>query len=472
MRRLFLVGILLMPQLGVAADDVATFAAFYQPSGVVNWLLISLVAVAAGAAIIFSGGTASPAVAAIGSWVGGTMGLSGAAATKAGLALLGGGAIASGGFGIVGGTALLTAALTFSTEVVFDYSLGTLYAKYQYHDLVERSKNLTTLPLPRSTVGLENRIDALDGLDDVDQEKPLLAPGNIELIRKAIAGLERAAKGGELDEDDMARAHSLSSLLLLITNDYEGAREHAGRAMAVTANLGLASTLPAFIYATAGLYDERFDWQSSGIGYFRASLVGEPDNKLIPLLVTIYADRLSLRMDDGSVGPESLASLRALVNDPVLEKFRTVNLVGLTGRYFVRLKLAQQKIGALAMSNSEVIQSDRRSISVLDKALADYAALLKGAESTLSDLKGANLSREDGHRVQVFWKLLLDYSRDRDRLAGLVTEFRERQAPNRALTSAEPSAEGGSLTALVGGLLWLLLVPVAVVKAWRAMKKP
>ena len=153
MKSFFLAGVLLMPQLGMAADEVATFAAFYQPSGVVSWLVVGLLAVAAGAAIFFTGGAASPAVAAIGSWVGGTMGLSGAAATKAGLALLGGGSIASGGFGIVGGTAVLTAALTFSTELVLDYSVGTLIAKYQYHDLVERSKDLTTLPLPKNTGG-------------------------------------------------------------------------------------------------------------------------------------------------------------------------------------------------------------------------------------------------------------------------------------------------------------------------------
>ena len=39
--------------------------------------------------------------------MGGTLGLSGAAATSAGLATLGGGSIAAGGFGMAGGTALL-----------------------------------------------------------------------------------------------------------------------------------------------------------------------------------------------------------------------------------------------------------------------------------------------------------------------------------------------------------------------------
>lgn len=53
MKSFFLAGVLLMPQLGMAADEVATFAAFYQPSGVVSWLVVGLLAVAAGAAIFW-----------------------------------------------------------------------------------------------------------------------------------------------------------------------------------------------------------------------------------------------------------------------------------------------------------------------------------------------------------------------------------------------------------------------------------
>lgn len=446
MRGVVLLGLLVAPQLGLAGDEVATFAAFYEPSGVVNWLLISLIAIAAGAAIFFTGGAASPAVAAIGTWVGGTMGLSGAAATKAGLALLGGGSIASGGFGMVGGAALLTAALTFSTELAFDYSFGALYAKYEYHELVERSKVLATLPLPRTTGGLEKRIAALDALDDVDDEKPLVAPGNVELIRKAITELQTAAESGEFERHEQARLHSLLSLLLFIANDYQSAHDHAERAIETSEGLGLSSTLPTFIHATTQLYDERLRWRDAYADGLRTALVDEPKNKLIPLLVAIYVDRLSLRMDDGSVGPEALAVIRAVVNDPLLEKHRTTNLIGLTGRYFVRLKLAQQKIGALATSNSALIQGDARSADVLEQTLSDYDVLLEGAESALTDLQGTNPSRKDAEQIQVFTKLFADYSGDRHRLERLVNDFRERQAQSGVATGDE--------------VIWLILGPV------------
>jgi hypothetical protein len=46
----------------------------------------------------------------VGAWVGATfLGLSGAAATSAGLALLGGGSVAAGGLGVAGGTAVIAA---------------------------------------------------------------------------------------------------------------------------------------------------------------------------------------------------------------------------------------------------------------------------------------------------------------------------------------------------------------------------
>lgn len=63
-----------------------------------------------GAACFVTGGAAAPA---IGSWIGSTfMGLSGAAATSAGLAALGGGSLAAGGAGMAGGITLVTNVIT------------------------------------------------------------------------------------------------------------------------------------------------------------------------------------------------------------------------------------------------------------------------------------------------------------------------------------------------------------------------
>lgn len=72
-----------------------------------RWGRIAGVAIGGASIGALSGGLAAPA---LGSAIGGSMGLGGAAATNAGLALLGGGSLASGGFGMAGGTAVVTAA--------------------------------------------------------------------------------------------------------------------------------------------------------------------------------------------------------------------------------------------------------------------------------------------------------------------------------------------------------------------------
>lgn len=167
-------------------------------------------------------------------------------------------------------------------------------------------------------------------------------------------------------------------------------------------------------------------------------------------------------MDDGSVGPEALAVIRAVVNDPLLEKHRTTNLIGLTGRYFVRLKLAQQKIGALATSNSALIQGDARSADVLEQTLSDYEVLLEGAESALTDLQGTNPSRKDAEQIQVFTKLFADYRGDRVRLEGLVNDLRERQV------QAGVAPGGVVMWLILGPVLLLVLFGLA---AWRIRGK-
>ncbi|UNN05164.1 hypothetical protein [Rhodococcus opacus] len=71
----------------------------------VHWGKVAVIGAAGLAAGVVTGGWAAPV---IGAAIGSAAGLTGAAATSAGLATLGGGAIAAGGFGIAGGTALVT----------------------------------------------------------------------------------------------------------------------------------------------------------------------------------------------------------------------------------------------------------------------------------------------------------------------------------------------------------------------------
>lgn len=73
-----------------------------------DWKKLTVLAGGATALGVITGGLAAPL---IGGAIGGAMGLSGAAATSAGLALLGGGSLAAGGMGMAGGAALVSGAL-------------------------------------------------------------------------------------------------------------------------------------------------------------------------------------------------------------------------------------------------------------------------------------------------------------------------------------------------------------------------
>lgn len=100
-----------------------------------------VVVVAGGAAVgVLTGGLAAPL---IGSAVGGAMGLSGAAATSAGLALLGGGSVAAGGLGMAGGTAVIAGTAGVGAAGVG--AAGTWLAGAPPTDVVVESAKLEVL---------------------------------------------------------------------------------------------------------------------------------------------------------------------------------------------------------------------------------------------------------------------------------------------------------------------------------------
>lgn len=80
--------------------------------------------VVGGTVCFLTAGAAAPAV---GAFIGSTfMGLSGCAATSAGLAALGGGAIAAGGGGMAAGAALVTASMTGAGAILGTLGMGTI----------------------------------------------------------------------------------------------------------------------------------------------------------------------------------------------------------------------------------------------------------------------------------------------------------------------------------------------------------
>lgn len=382
---ILLVGILILPEFANAAAEYATFESFYRPSLSWPWIIGGAVvaAIIGGAVIVFTGGAASPIVVGVGTWVGGLMGFSGAAAANAGLALLGGGSIATGGLGVLGGAALLTAVFSFGTTVVIDYGTGKAVEAYDYSRFAENSKKMTTLPLPRNTSGPDSYEDALEVLEDVNQGDALFTNKNQAVIQKAIGTIKFANKVA-LTSEEGSREQSLLALLYFTNNDYVAAKRHADVAYRLALNANVKATLPAFIYATSSMYDEKPDFKRS-TAFFNYAVTNEFDNPLSPLLFAIYLDRVMYRFNDGYLPYSSLDSIYNLSKPLQYDERKAVIQLGLLNRYLTSIKLEQQKVISLAGSPNKTIKDSPKTLMTVQGALREYKSLLTRSKSAIDD---------------------------------------------------------------------------------------
>ena len=146
LKPLSLIALLVLISSQAGAAEYGTFDSFYSAGGLGFWgwagIILGSIAVGVLTFVTFGGGAAAaPAwMAAVGTWIGSTVGLSGIAAANFGLALLGGGAVAAGGLGVAGGVTVLASALAFSTDLVVSYSVETALEKYTHSKFVEANK--------------------------------------------------------------------------------------------------------------------------------------------------------------------------------------------------------------------------------------------------------------------------------------------------------------------------------------------
>lgn len=455
---LFLGFYIMFPDMAFATTEHATFESIYKESSSIGWIVAGLFALVAGAVIIATGGTASPIVVGIGSWVGGLMGLSGIAATNAGLALLGGGSIAAGGFGIIGGAAVITAALSFSTDVVFDYTIGKAMSTYSYSKLEESSKNMVTLPMPVNESGSDSYEDALDILKAVNQEESISNNANQQAIEKAIRRLDKENEA--LDINNLLKNETLLSLLYFISNDYKNAKEHSEAAIKYARAAKLRRTLPAFIYSASSIYDEQFDFTGITRNYFRYSVLAEPENPLIPLLFSIYLDRLTLRVNDGYLDEVDLLNkIFLIMKDADLKDYYLQDYTIILARYFVQLKLDQQKISYLATASNDKIKRSPKTLAVVNESFTEYKNLLNGANMVMNEMLLLQSSDDESRdKVAEFHALLIKYIQDSNRLENLIVKFKAYQAEHVGIEKNEKSEWISNL--LIIGVFIVLLIGI------------
>lgn len=420
---LLCVVLLMVSASALPADGIATFGSFYQQSLGVSWLWAGLAAAMVGILVFIGWPILGPAMTAtvgtIGTAIGGLMGLSGIAATNAGLALLGGGAIASGGFGIIGGTALLSAALTFSTEVTLDYALGAVINNYQANQFADASLKMMTLPLPVNTSGPASVRAAGDALQTptiqhawkcvqsiLNKSYSLLpaSGGTVhyvsgrfvptdsqhddgglaaciaaqqkpprQLVRDALAAMQTNL--GPLSGTDVERENATYALLYFLDNNYSQAKRYASKAYKQGINSGGTPSLPAFVFAASLLYDNDPNLNDV-IAKFGYSLAVEPDNPLTPVMYSVLLDRLSYRLNDGAVGVDAIDRLATLAAKQP-DDFRKLAIQQtLLAHALKQIKLSQQRVLSLTRSENRSVIENPRTLEVVEGSLNDYSNLL------------------------------------------------------------------------------------------------
>ncbi len=375
-KNLVLVLALLSFSAMASAEDPGSFEVFYKEDSSIGWPWVVGGAVLAGGAVLLTGGTASPLVAGIGSWVGSMMGLSGAAATSAGLATLGFGSLASGGLGMVGGTAVVTAGLALAGDAALDKGLGVYLTERRYQALAEYSESMSTLCLPRNQNGsdaYEKAVESLQSVRFCSEEAERVTRDNLyQRLDQVINKLKRQQKKEEVGET--VKEDVLLSLLYFIRNDYRRAHFYAD--LVLDYHGRDKDGLAQYLYAVTSLYVKGDSYPVLVDDYLRPALLEDEENPLIPQLLGIFVERSLLAASLGNISwGDPVALLGMLDREESLSRFRPRVAAALLDSYVQAGRELQGRIKALEDAVNPLIQKAPQTQKRIEALRVDYAGV-------------------------------------------------------------------------------------------------
>lgn len=402
------------------ASDIATFESFFKESISIGWIFAGISALAIGAAVYFTGGLASPfltgPVAWVGSMIGGAMGLSGAAATNAGLALLGGGAVTAGGLGMAGGAALLAATFEFGTGVIAEYGITKVMTEYTYSMQKEESMGLPNFPPFCNDSGPDFMEDVVSILKDYKVEELPSSPNNIKVLEKAYSILKMP--NPSFEDEEFVRFYSARSLILFMMSDFKEAYRCVD--LAIRQKVDTTLTVPKYIASICGYVTDNIEKDTS-ISYFIDSIADEPDNPFIPLMYSMYISRLGVFNKLTYEILNDISYINAIVKN---DEYRKAVYYILQEAYFSRIKVCQMTI-TVCYDNKDNDNFDRGILKKkADNALSEYQKLILGAGMFISrSFTEIDTDNEEKKEHLSFIRVLNSYENDIDRLKKLCSEI-------------------------------------------------
>lgn len=166
------------------------------------------------------------------------------------------------------------------------------------------------------------------------------------------------------------------------------------------------------------MYEEDFEIDVLMKAYIAPAFLDEPDNKMIPLLSAILLDRMMLRIGDGALNISSFSSLKSIMDEEKLSKYREDNYALLMARYVTRLKYNQQQISVLSRTYNSALITAPSTLEELKRALEEYKTILVDAEPIYTLL---NNGKKTSKQMVESWP---SYKADYSRLAEFVESFR------------------------------------------------
>ncbi len=453
----------------VLGDDHGTFDTFYQKNiGVWGWIGIGAAVVIGVVVAIYTLGSGVPAwCAAVGTWIGGTLGLSGAAATSAGLALLGGGSLAVGGWGMAGGVAVLVAAATFSGEVIVGYSIEKAINAYSDRQFAKDCRLMLHLPMPVNTKGGNAYQAAQHDIEGkIKTDKPISEGDNQQVIRDAIEKLI-AATSEETNPMRKMKDETMLALLYWVTGKPDKASERATSAIQIADkwneekwlhNFAATPTIAKFIRAVNQL--ERGETDST-FADFEYAILQEPGNKLIPLLFGIYLDRLMELYHYDQVGVDHLRRVAIIANDPTIERHSPTIAVMLMGRLSVEIKRCQQDIFVVTQSIDDAVKNNERVNEKLQSTLDRYKELIRLGNDQIIPMLAKHdhdipkdVLKELPYRYTDATALLNAYIGHAGDLKKMIVEFSERNSIVDGEGAANDRAFGKDINGFIIATIW------------------
>ena len=92
------------------------------------------------------------------------------------------------------------------------------------------------------------------------------------------------------------------------------------------------------------------------------------------------------RFNDGYLSSSSLLEVAKVAEEDILQESAAINYTIILARYFVRLKIEQQKISSLTSTDNKTIKNNAKTLLTVKNALMEYNELLKDANSLMGKL--------------------------------------------------------------------------------------